>query len=399
VHAELKVLALIDHLALGGAEMLLGQFAAAAPAEGIRLSVTCLGEVGGNPAAKPLRSAGIEPVVLNTPQRLGLRALMAVRRHLADVEPDIVHTHLGSADFLGSLAARSLHVPSISSIHAISRPSDLRSRTRTRLVAAARRRGAARIITVSEAARQAYLARGWDSPHRVVAIHNGIDAAPEPGAGAAVRRELRIDSDAVVLGMFSALRPEKGHDVAIGALGLLRTRFPKLRLVIAGDGPIRGDLSRRTQSFGDSIVMTGPRFDVMRLLDATDLYLQPSRADAFPTTLLEAMAASVPVLATDVGGIREIVVHDRTGVLINAPPTAEKLADAIGALLDDPRRRRDLAAAGRRRYEDRFTADPWVRRTRALYDVVLSEVHAGGSGRGQARPALAAFSQIPERDE
>jgi glycosyltransferase involved in cell wall biosynthesis len=400
VQPELKVLALIDHLALGGAEMLLGQFAAAAPAAGIRLSVSCLGEVGGNPAAKPLQSAGIEPVVLNTPQRLGLEALLAVRRHLADVEPDIVHTHLGSADFLGSLAARSLRVPSISSIHAISRPSsDLRSRARTRLVAAARRRGAARIITVSEAAREAYLARGWDSPHRVVAIHNGIDAVPEPGAGAAVRRELRIDSDGVVLGMFSALRPEKAHDVAIGAVGLLRTRFPKLRLVIAGDGPIRGDLSRLAQSFGDLIVMTGPRFDVMRLLDATDLYLQPSRADAFPTTLLEAMAASVPVLATDVGGIREIVVHNRTGVLLDAPPTPEELAKAIAALLDDPRRRRDLAAAGRRRYEDRFTADPWVRRTRALYDAVLSEVRTGESRTETTRPVLAGSSEISERDE
>jgi glycosyltransferase involved in cell wall biosynthesis len=400
VQPELKVLALIDHLALGGAEMLLGQFAAAAPAAGIRLSVSCLGEVGGNPAAKPLQSAGIEPAVLNTPQRLGLEALLAVRRHLADVEPDIVHTHLGSADFLGSLAARSLRVPSISSIHAISRPSsDLRSRARTRLVAAARRRGAARIITVSEAAREAYLARGWDSPHRVVAIHNGIDAVPEPGAGAAVRRELRIDSDGVVLGMFSALRPEKAHDVAIGAVGLLRTRFPKLRLVIAGDGPIRGDLSRLAQSFGDLIVMTGPRFDVMRLLDATDLYLQPSRADAFPTTLLEAMAASVPVLATDVGGIREIVVHNRTGVLLDAPPTPEELAKAIAALLDDPRRRRDLAAAGRRRYEDRFTADPWVRRTRALYDAVLSEVRTGESRTETTRPVLAGSSEISERDE
>jgi glycosyltransferase involved in cell wall biosynthesis len=233
----------------------------------------------------------------------------------------------------------------------------------------------------------------------VVAIHNGIDAVPEPGARAAVRRELRIDSDGFVLGMYSALRPEKGHDVAIGAVGLLRTRFPKLRLVIAGDGPTRGDLSLLARSFGDSIVMTGPRFDVMRLLDATDLYLQPSRADAFPTTLLEAMAASVPVLATDVGGIREIVVHNRTGVLIHAPTTSEQLAKAIAALLDDPRRRRDLAAAGRRRYEDRFTADPWIRRTRALYDAVLSEVRAGGSRRATRRPVLAGSSHISERDE
>jgi glycosyltransferase involved in cell wall biosynthesis len=193
------------------------------------------------------------------------------------------------------------------------------------------------------------------------------------------------------------LRPEKGHDVAIGALGLLRSRFPKLRLVIGGDGPIRGDLSRLAQPFGDSIVMTGPRFDVMRLLDATDLYLQPSRADAFPTTLLEAMAASVPVLATDVGGIPEIVVHERTGVLINAPPTVERLAETIASLLGDPRRRLDLAHAGRRRYEDRFTARPWVRRTRALYDAVLTEARAEGSGRETtSRPALTA---LPERDE
>ena len=397
MHPELKVLTLIDHLALGGAEMLLGQFAAAAPAAGIRLSVTCLVERDGNPSSTPLRAAGIEPMVLNTPQRLGLAALLAVRRHIADLDPDIVHTHLGSAGFLGSLAARTLRVPSVSSIHAISAPSDLRSRARTKLGVVARRRGAARVITVSEAARQAYLARGWDSAHRVVAIHNGIDVVPQPGAGAAVRHELSIDSDAFVLGMFSALRPEKGHDVAIGALGLLRPHFPKLRLVIGGDGSMRADLSRLAQPFGNAIVMTGPRFDVMRLLDATDIYLQPSRADAFPTTVLEAMAAGVPVLATDVGGIPEIVVHERTGVLIDAPPTAERLAETIASLLGDPCRRRDLAHAGRRRYEDRFTAGPWVRKTRALYDAVLSEVRADGSGRVTTRrPAVAA---LPERDE
>jgi glycosyltransferase involved in cell wall biosynthesis len=199
--------------------------------------------------------------------------------------------------------------------------------------------------------------------------------------------------------MFSALRPEKGHDVAIEALGLLRRRYPKLRMMIAGDGPIRGELSRLAQPFGEAIVMTGARFDVMRLLDATDLCLQPSRADAFPTTVLEAMAASVPVVATDVGGIPEIVVRDRTGILIDAQPTAERLAEAIGSLLDDPRRRRDLANAGRRRYENRFTAHPWVDRTRALYDTVLNKVRVEPARNGARRPAPAAFLELPERKE
>jgi glycosyltransferase involved in cell wall biosynthesis len=397
---ELRVLALIDHLALGGAEMLLGQFAGAAPAVGIHLSVACLTERDGNPAAEPLRAAGIEPVNLHARERLGVRALLTVRRYITEVHPDIVHTHLGTAGIHGSIASRSLGVPSIASIHAMAWSADhARARARLKLGAVARRHGAARIVTVSEAARRAYLGQGWDSPARVVVIHNGIDAVPERGAGAAVRRELGLESDALVLGMFSALRPEKGHDIAISALPLLRTRFPNLRLLIAGDGPIRAELSRLALPFGDAIVMTGPRFDVMRLLDATDLCLQPSREDAFPTTLLEAMAASVPVVATGVGGIPEIVVHDHTGVLVDSPLTAEQLAEAVASLLDDAPRRRDLGAAGRRRYEERFTADPWVRRTRALYDSVLTEFARPAAEAGGSRTAPADLVQVSEREE
>jgi glycosyltransferase involved in cell wall biosynthesis len=398
VRAELRVLALIDHLALGGAEMLLGQFAAAAPAAGIQLSVACLGERNGNPAAETLRAAGIEPVVLDAPERLGVRALLAVRSHVAEVRPDIVHTHLGSSGLLGSLAARSLGIPAVVSEHTMAWGRDARTRARLKLGALAQRRGAARIITVSEAARRAYLAEGWNAPDRVVAIHNGIDVVPARGKGAAVRRELGLEGDALVLGMFSGLRPEKGHDVAVGAVEMLRARFPKLRLMIAGDGPLRADVSRLAEPLGDAVVMTGPRFDVMRLLDATDLCLQPSRADAFPTSVLEAMAASVPVVATAVGGIPEIVVHDETGVLIPAPPTGELLADAVAALLADPKRRRDLADAGLRRYEELFTARPWVRRIRALYDTVLAEARAGPS-EAEGRPALPAVLRGTERNE
>jgi glycosyltransferase involved in cell wall biosynthesis len=398
LRAELKVLALIDHLALGGAEMLLGQFATAAPAAGIRLSVACLAEFDGNPAAVPLRRVGIEPVILDAPERLGPGALMAVRRHVARVRPDMIHTHLGSAGLLGSIAARSLRIPAVASIHGMAWDDDTRTRARLKLGAVAQRHGAARIITVSEAARRAYLARGWDSPDRVVAIHNGIDVVPEHGARPAVRREFGLGRDAPVLGMFSRLRREKGHDVAIAALQILRTRFPDVRMVIAGDGPLRAHLTRLVEPLGDAIVMTGPRFDVMRLLDATDVCVQPSRADAFPTTLLEAMAATVPVVTTDAGGIPEIVVHNRTGVLVPAPPTAERLAEAIASLLENPGRARKLAAAGRRRYEERFTAEPWVRRTRALYDTVLSELSATTRGADSRRRPPAALQGAERRE-
>lgn len=395
MQGTLNVLTIIDHLALGGAEMMLGRFAAAAPDADIRLSVTCLAERAGNPAAEQLRAVGIEPVVLSL-HRLRLRELRELNQHIADVGPDLVHTHLGSSDCLGALAARSLGIPAISTIHAMAWNGTMRSRAKDELTAYARRRGAARIIAVSDSAREAYLSRGWVSPRRIVTIRNGVDLVRLPGAGSAVRRDLGIGPDDLVVGMISALRPEKAHDVAIAAVARLRQDFPRLRLLIAGQGPSCDEIARLAAPHGEAVVMAGMRSDVMAVFDAIDVCLHPSRADALPTTLIEAMAASVPVVASDVGGIPEIVERS-TGVLVDAPPTVDAVARVLRRVLGDAALRRELGAAGRRRYEDAFRAGPWVQRTRSLYDEVLAETSAtitmrrplalrprGWSGRGQS---------------
>lgn len=363
----LHVLALIDHFVLGGAETLLARFALAAQQAGISLDVACLADLNGNPAAAPLVAAGRPPVNLQLAGRPSLRALAAVRAHIAAVAPAVVHTHLGDADLLGGLAARSLGLPVVSTIHGM-RWSP-RDGWRRRVVGLC----ADRVIAVSDSAREEYLRHGWGRPEQVVTIPNGSDLPAEPGAGAAVRRELGLAPGDLVVAMVSALRPEKGHDVALEAVASLRARFPRLRLLIVGEGDLAGELSAAAAASGGAVVMAGLRRDVMRVLDAADVLLHPSRADAYPTTLLEAMAASVPVLATAVGGIPEIVEHDTTGVLIGAPPVPAEIAEALGALLADAPRRRELAAAGRVQYERAFTALPWVTRTRALYDAVLRE--------------------------
>src|SRR5687767_2371167 len=110
MHAELNVLTIIDHLALGGAEMMLGHFAAVAPDAGISMSVTCLNVRDGNPAAESLRAAGVDPCALSI-DRIRPREYRELRRHVAGARPDIVHTHLGSSDLLGVRAASSLGIP------------------------------------------------------------------------------------------------------------------------------------------------------------------------------------------------------------------------------------------------------------------------------------------------
>jgi glycosyltransferase involved in cell wall biosynthesis len=370
---QLRVLALIDHLALGGAEMLLSQFAVAAPLAGIALQVAYFEPLDGNPAADALRAVGVEPTHLDIPGRPSRRHVQVVRRHIEAVGPAVVHTHLGAADLIGGIAARRLGVPAVSTLHEIVQRREGMQRAKSAVFTLGRRLCDARVIAVSESAREAYMPFSWGMGDRVVKILNGIDVAVEPGSGAAVRRELGIAPEEMVVAMISALRTEKAHEVAIEAVARLRERFPRLRLLIVGSGPLADELALQAAPHGDAVLLTGRRNDVMSVLDASDVCLHPSRREAFPTTLIEALAASVPVLATRVGGIPEIVEDGRTGVLVAAPPTVDDVAGALGALLADRPRREALARAGRETYLDRFTARPWVERTRALYDTVIAE--------------------------
>jgi glycosyltransferase involved in cell wall biosynthesis len=368
---QVDLLAVIDHFGMGGAETLLTRFAVAAPRVGIRPTIVCLTELDHNPAAEPLHALGIPPVNLDLPPgRPPISALLKLRRHIATSRPQIVHTHLGTSDVLGALAARSLGVPMVSTIHAVDWNRDDRRQHAMRMLV---KLCAARVIAVSESARRHYIAQGWGREQQVVTIHNGMDVTPEPGSGQQVRRELGLDDDALVIGMVSALRPEKAHDLAIRAVALLRDRVQNVRLLIAGQGERTHDIARLAAQLNGGAVMAGRRSDVMRVFDAIDICLHPSRADAFPTTLIEAMAASVPVLATSVGGIPEIIIDGVTGVLMPASPSPALIASQLNALIEAPARRAELGAAGRFAYERRFTADPWVASTRAVYDQVLAE--------------------------
>jgi glycosyltransferase involved in cell wall biosynthesis len=374
----LRVHALISSLTWGGAEMLLAEFAAGAPAAGIELSVGFLEDRDGNPAAARLRKRGIEPILaeIHGPRPLLNRGdHRTVRRHLEQVRPDVLHTHLGYADMLGGLAARSLGIPTVSTLHTMEWPRGVRQPrpyAKERLMSLVRRRCARVVVAVSDAARRAYLETGWDVPEHVVTVHNGIVALSRPGAGRGVRERLGLAADDLVVSMVTVLRRGKGHDAAVAAVSALDDRFPRLRLVIAGDGPDREEIERLAEPLGSRVVMTGHLDEVMELLDATDVLLHPTHLDAFPTALLEAMAAGVPIVATAVGGIPEIVEPGTSGVLVASPPDPGAIAGALAPLLEDEQLRRRLGERGRERFEREFTAEAWATRLRAVYETAAS---------------------------
>ena len=370
----LSVHALVDTLGPGGAEFLLADFAAVAPEAGIELSVAALKPLAPPvPAADRLRAGGLEPMAVPVTKLVDPRALARVRAHLADVRPALVHTHLGTADFLGGLAARSLRIPCVATIHADWFGGSRADRARAWLASRVRRRCADLVIAVSDSARSAYLSAWDDRPEHLIVVHNGIADRARPGSGAEVRAELGLAADELVVTAISALRPEKNFEAAIDAVELLSERFPRLRLVIAGDGPHDRAVRERAAGHGERVVLTGHREDVMELLDATDALIHPSHFDAFPTTLLEAMSASVPVVATNVGGMPEIVESGVSGILFDPPATASAVAAALVPLLESSELRARIGNAGRERFAREFTASAWVKRVREVYDRVLRE--------------------------
>ena len=370
--APLRVHALIDSLALGGAELLLGDLAAGAPAHAIELSVAYLYDADDSPAAERLRRAGVEPQLVGAGRVLDPRTLRRVRRHLAAQRPDVLHTHLQYADLVGGAAARTLGLRAVSTLHIVDARVGAHDRVRARLAAGVRRHCHARVITVSDKLRAAYLASGADTPAHVLTVHNGIAARASPGAGARVRAELGIAPDELVVAVVAVLRPGKGHEVAIAAVDAIRRTVPRVRLLIAGDGPARAHVAATAATLGDVALMSGHRDDVMAVLDAVDVLLHPSAADAFPTVLLEALAAGVPIVASAVGGIPEIVEDGRTALLVGTPVDFRAFVPPLTALLGDAQLRRDLARRGRERFESRFTAERWAGRLRAVYDEVTA---------------------------
>jgi glycosyltransferase involved in cell wall biosynthesis len=362
--------------------MLLADLAGGAPAAGIELSVGYLKDSDENPAAARLRAAGVEPSLIRVTRMLDPGSLRRVRASIRAAAPDVVHTHLPTADVLGALAARSLGLPAVSTIHLIDRavtdPPGLRTELKGRLAARVRRHADARVIAVSDAARDAYLARHRDAATHVVTIHNGV-RAPGPGRSREqARSELGIAPDALVLAIVTVLREGKGHDVAIGALERLLPGHPGLRLLVVGDGPDRERVRELARPLGEDVLLAGHR-ELGEVLPAADVLVHPTRIDAFPTTLLEAAAAGLPAVATAVGGIPEIVDDGVTGVLVTAPVSAVSLAGALEPLLADPRLRERLGGAARERYEREFSAERWAQRLRALYERVLDE-RADGAG-------------------
>ena len=304
-----------------------------------------------------------------------LSLLRRLRRALRQIKPDIVHTHLIHADLFGYAAAKLARVSVVVSSRHAADP--FRYHSRWRRVNRRLWRMIDGGIAISSAIKNFALEIEEASAEKINVVHYGMDCgwlSDEEIAAARqrLRAELKLPPDAQILGAVCRLVDGKGIPYALEALRRIRADFPRAHLVIAGDGEKARELRRLASMLGiaDRVCWLGWREDAADLMAAFDIFLLPSLHEGFGLVLLEAMSRRVPIIASRVGAITEIVVDGETGILVEAR-NVDQLAKAMARLLKDRALRKYMGLLGAARLEEHFSVERMVDGTLAIYEKIL----------------------------
>lgn len=319
-----------------------------------------------------LRDDGFEVEGISMHGEADLVAVTKLAKRMRRVKPDVVHLHTSHAHALGAWAARFAHKPVV----IVSRRVDfsIYRRSFLRLNGWKYRQGLDRIVCVSEAVRNVLLSDGL-SPERLRVVRSAIDPVRVRSATPVdVRARLGLPAGCPLVLAVGALVEHKGHRHLVDSLPALRRAVPGVRVVIAGEGPLRADLEAQAANLhaADSLVLAGQVTDLPGWLHRVDVFVMPSVEEGLGTSALDAMAAGLPVVASNAGGLPEMVRNGEEGLLV-PPGDPQALAAALASVLLDPKRRRHMAEAAHRRVDEAFHVDRMVDETIAVYEEAMAE--------------------------
>ena len=328
----------------------------------------------GNPMAEEIRALGIPVDCLHIKHLRDLDAIPRLLRYLRGTRADLVHTQLEAADILGNISAKLLRLPSVCTIHVL--PSlDVKPKTKLhqKVEWFVLRHFCDRVIAVSEGTRRHHIDISGTSPEQVTTIYNGIDLSAFSQMDyvverALVRTELGIPSNANVLVTVAVLRPPKGIQFMIQALPAILAAHPNTYYLIVGGGAHHSALLEEVHKAGVNarVIFAGMRKDVPRLLAASDVFVLPTLTEALPTVLAEAMAAKLPIVASRVGGVPEMIANGQNGFLV-APEDVAGLVKACNHVLEHAEKRLDMGMEGWKIVKKKFSVERQVEQLKELY--------------------------------
>lgn len=358
----MRVAHVLSSFELGGQERVALDLCRAQRAAGHVVLAVSLAPAEGGALVSAFRASGVELEHVGRRDGFDLGLVPRLARLLRQRRVDVVHTHNPRALVYGAPAGKLAGAVVIHSKHGVN-PDPPRRR---RLRRAAAHWVDAYVAVVESLARIAEEERECD-PERLHVVANGIDLsrfAQDPVARRAIRAELGIPDSAWVIGTVGRLAPEKDHALLVRATEVLRGK--DVHVVIVGDGPERARLE------GARFVhLPGSKSDVPRWLAAFDVFALSSRSEGLPLALIEAMATELPVVATRVGGVADLVEDTVSGLLVPADD-AVAFASALRALSDDRPRARGMGRAGRARVLEQHSAERMARQYDGLYRMCIA---------------------------
>ena len=332
--------------------------------------VVCIHDAG--PIGEEIRRTGVRFEVLGLNPGLARPLhLLKLRDFLIGLDPTIVHTFLLTGSLYGRFAAMMANVPVVIgtevNIYENKRPSHARMEQWLM-----RRTDA--VVASAQSVKDFYVTQIGADPSRIEVIYNAVDWSQLTATMA--RDEFRgvvgIPKDAIAAGIIARLTEQKAHRVLFEAMAQHHA-LQHLHLLVVGDGDLRDDLRQRAESLGlqQRVHFAGARRDLGNILGAIDFFTMPSLWEGLPLSLVLAMGAGLPVVATRVAGIPEVVQHDVNGLLVE-PGDSAALAREMARLVEDVELRRSLGSRARDFVLPRFGFDHYIHSITALYDRLLA---------------------------
>lgn len=335
---EIRILESITPSTIGGAEVYVATLCEAIAKVGPTVELVC---PAGRPFVDFAKDHGIPCTTWKTHGKVDPLTVVKLSRLIKRHRIDVIHTHLSTASLLGSYAAKMAGIPSVAHVHGLNSATCFKRSTV--------------VVAVSEAVKEHLVAQGLDE-RKIRVVHNGLDLQKFlPMDAEDAKRGLMFDTEHPILGIFGRLSKEKGQMLALQAMPHILESHPKVRLVLAGKGSELHTLKDAAAALGiaESVLFTGFSSDVRTLMSACDIVIVPSIKEGFGLSALEAMALERPVVASAVGGLKEIVLDAETGFVVS-PNDPSAISDRVKHLLEDLSQAKEMGRRGRERAEAYF---------------------------------------------
>lgn len=368
-----KVLFLFVHLNYGGAEV--GLLTTLKNIDRDRFDCTVVSIEKGDEVGREIERSGFRVIYLNDNARLfNLPLIGKIASILRREEPDILHTSLFYANFFGRMAALFSKPCAI-----VTEERSVYTEKRFYHIALDRLLSAVtdKIIVCSNSVLDFTAKRGGIDREKLYLIYNAVDASrfDIQQDKDTLRDKLGFSKDAFVVGTVGSIIPKKGHRVLIDACRLLNKDIPLLKLLIIGEGESRKDLMDLVRDYGmeKEIIFLGSRRDIPQLMKAMDLFVLPSFQEGFPRTLVEAMYMGLPVIASNISGIPEIVRDGENGILVR-PGDSEGISAKMLGIYKDAALKNRLGVNARKTVESGYLPRHYIGKLEELYTKLMERV-------------------------